>query len=181
MRDEFLKKIRHSPGGNLSLAALTEEFRPALLRYFSRRLSNQSEIEDLVQDVFLRLLNHQNVTEMEGARGYVFETANSVFVDWLRKSRTRRADRHDPFDPQHHGSTDFEAERVLSGREELARATAILMELPERTRVIFVLRRIEGMKYKDIARHLGISVSAVEKNVSRAMSYLMERLDDEEV
>jgi RNA polymerase sigma-70 factor (ECF subfamily) len=47
--------------------------------------------------------------------------------------------------------------------------------------VIFVLRRIEGMKYKDIARRLGISVSAVEKNVSRAMSYLMERLDDEKI
>jgi len=43
----------------------------------------------------------------------------------------------------------------------LARATAVLLELPERTRVIFVLRRLEGMRYLDIAARLGISVSAV--------------------
>jgi len=180
MADEPLKKTGRA-GSGITMTELSQEFRPALLRYFSRRLSNPAEIEDLVQEVFVRLLNHERVTEMEGARGYVFETANSVFVDWLRKRKTRLADYHDPFDPLQHGSTDFDADRVLSGREELARATAILLELPERTRVIFVLRRIEGLKYKDIAKRLGISVSAVEKNVARAMTYLMERLDNDDL
>ena len=59
-----------------------------------------------------------------------------------------------------------------------ARATAALLELPDRTRIIFVLRRLEGMKYSEIAHKLGISVSAVEKHMLRAMSYLTERMRD---
>jgi RNA polymerase sigma-70 factor (ECF subfamily) len=74
---------------------------------------------------------------------------------------------------------DFSPEHVLLGRERLARATAVLLELPERTRVIFVLRRLEGMKYLDIAARLGISVSAVEKHMERAVARLMEGAGEE--
>lgn len=77
------------------------------------------------------------------------------------KRRSRREESHEEFDGQVHGDVDFSPERLLLGREMLARATAVLLELPERTRVIFVLRRLEGMRYLDIAARLGISVSAV--------------------
>ena len=64
-------------------------------------------------------------------------------------------------------------------RQQLARATAVLLELPERTRVIFVLRRLEGMRLNDIAKRLGISVSAVEKHMQRAITHIMRRIDFE--
>jgi RNA polymerase sigma-70 factor (ECF subfamily) len=67
----------------------------------------------------------------------------------------------------------------LLGKERLVRATAVLLELPERTRVIFVLRRLEGMRFNDIAARLGISVSAVEKHMQRAITHLMRRIEQE--
>jgi RNA polymerase sigma-70 factor (ECF subfamily) len=158
------------------LDALSRDFRQPLTVYFLRRLNNPHDADDLVQEVFARLMSHPDVGEMEGARGYVFETAQSVFVDWLRRRSTRHADKHCAFDPAIHGDTDFASERVILAREQLAQATAILMELPELTRTIFVLRRMEGMKYKEIAKRLGISVSTAEKSVRQAMVYLMERL-----
>jgi RNA polymerase sigma-70 factor (ECF subfamily) len=74
---------------------------------------------------------------------------------------------------------DFSPERVLLGKEALVRATAVLLELPERTRMVFVMRRLEGMRYLDIAARLGISVSAVEKHMTRAMAHLVSRMGDQ--
>ena len=133
----------------------------------------------MVQEVFERLLKRGNVAGLEHIGGYVFETAGSVLTDRLRKRRSRRADLHEAFDAEQHGDVDFSPEHVLLGRERLVRATAILLELPERTRVIFVLRRLEGMKYLDIAVRLGISTSAVEKHMQRAIAHLASRLEEE--
>ncbi|MDI1296884.1 MAG: sigma-70 family RNA polymerase sigma factor, partial [bacterium] len=70
------------------------------------------------------------------------------------------------------GESDIGPDRILAGREALKTALAALERLPERTRTIFVLRRLEGMRYLEIARRLGLSVSAVEKHMVRAVAHL---------
>lgn len=163
-----------------AIEALSAELRPSLLRWFSRKVSDCAEAEDLVQEVFLRLVKLNGFDgNLPSARAYVFHTANSVLFDWLRKRRVRHTDAHDELENDHPADADFPPERVLIGRERFAEATAALLELPERTRVIFVLRRVEGLKCKDIARRLNISVSAVEKHMARAMAHLMKRVDDQ--
>jgi RNA polymerase sigma factor (sigma-70 family) len=144
-----------------------------------RRVRNHDEIDDMVQQVFERLLKRGDVTGIDKLGGYVFQTASSVLTDRLRRQRVRHAEDHQEFDEHTHTDVDFSPERVLLGRERLARATAILLELPERTRVIFVLRRLEGMKYLDIAARLGISVSAVEKHMERAVARLADGIEQE--
>lgn len=161
------------------LERLGATFRPTLVRYFLRRVPDAAEAEDMVQEVFLRLIRRGGVGELEKLDAYVFETAASVITDRARKDRTRRSAAHDSFDQDRHGGVDFSPEHVLINREQLQRVSAILLELPERTRVIFVLRRLEGLRYQEIAARLGISVSAVEKHVARAMAHLMRRLDRE--
>jgi RNA polymerase sigma-70 factor (ECF subfamily) len=159
--------------------ALNRSFRPSLQRFFSRRVRNGSEIDDMVQEVFERLLKRGNVGGLEHLGGYVFQTAGSVLNDYLRRRRSHHAESHDEFDEGRHGDVDFSPEHVLLERERLAHATAVLLDLPERTRVIFILRRLEGMKYLDIAARLGISVSAVEKHMERAVARLAVSLEDE--
>jgi RNA polymerase sigma-70 factor (ECF subfamily) len=159
------------------LRELNATLRTSLYRYFARRMRDPGEIEDMIQDVFVRLLKRGGVAEMEHLRGYVFQTASSVLADRLRQRRSRYADAHDEFDASMHGGQETTPEDVLLGRENLARATALVLELPERTRVIFVLRRLEGMRYNDIAARLGISVSAVEKHMQRAIVHLADGFD----
>jgi DNA-directed RNA polymerase specialized sigma24 family protein len=77
-----------------ALEALSERFRPALLRYFRRRVSDASA-EDLVQEVFLRMLRRRNVASVEEARGYLFETASSVLTDRNRRPETRHQAEHE--------------------------------------------------------------------------------------
>jgi RNA polymerase sigma-70 factor (ECF subfamily) len=161
-----------------ALELFNREFRGSLTRYFHRRMP-ADQVEDMVQDVFLRLFQRGNIAELEFAAGYVFRTANSVLRDRLRKRLTHCEDDHCSFDPMVHGDADFSPEDVLLGKERLARATAILLELPERSRVVFVLRRIEDMTYQEIAAKLGLSVSAIEKIMLHSVRYLARRMDEQ--
>jgi len=163
------------------LAQLSREFRASLIRYFARRVQGLSDVEDMVQEVFLRLARRGDTSALVSGNvnAYIFEAASSVLSDRLRKRRTHCADAHETFDCDRHCDTDFSAEHVLLGKERLTRAIAVLLELPDRTRVIFVLRRLEGMRFADIAARLGISVSAVEKHMQRAIAHLMRRIDQE--
>lgn len=161
------------------LDRLGRDFRASLLRYFGRRTRDRADLEDMVQEVFVRLIQRGGASELErqNLNAYVFETASSVLKDRLRKKITHHVDAHEPFDLNRHAGEDFSPEHVLLDQEQLARATAVLLELPERTRVIFVLRRLEGMRFNHISARLGISVSAVEKHMQRAITHLMRRID----
>ncbi|MGH6911922.1 MAG: RNA polymerase sigma factor [Phenylobacterium sp.] len=155
-----------------AIAREAESLRQALAGYFRRRIADSSEAEDLVQEVFSRIVARDSPRPVEHLGGYVFQVAASVLADRGRRRGVRRADAHVPFDPDRHGEQDFDPERVLSGKQSLRAATAALLSLPERTRTVFVLHRLEGRRYREIAEQFGISVSAVEKHMVRAVQHL---------
>lgn len=155
---------QHEP----QLARRSVSLRGVLVRYFRQRLPGATDVEDLVQEVFLRIVRRGDNEDLDRFEGYVFQTAASVIKDRFRRRRTRAADRHVTFRPNDHGETEIDPERVVIGQEALAAVAHRIMALPERTRTIFVLRRLEGMSVPDIARQLGLSLSTVEKHIQRA-------------
>ena len=158
--------------GTPELAQEARPLRQSLARYFSRRLRDRSEIEDLVQEVFARVVARDSSAPIGHLGKYLHQTAASVLADYARRRSSRRSDAHVEFNPDLHGETDFDPERIVSGREDIAVATAALLSLPERTRTIFVLRRLEGVPSRQVAEQLGVSVSAVEKHMVRAVRHL---------
>ena len=147
--------------------------RGPLAAYFRRRIRNASEVEDLVQEVFLRLTVRGTPDHADHASAYIFQIAASVLADRYRRRTVRRADEHVPLDPDLRGEQDFDAARIYAGKQALNAAAAALMTMPERTRTIFLLRRIDGLRHQAIAKQLGLSVSAVEKHMVRAIEHLM--------
>ena len=71
---------------------------------------------------------------------------------------------------------DISPERVILGQEAWAVFVQALQELPERARTIFILNRFEELSGREIAQRLGYSISLVEKEMIKAISYLRERL-----
>jgi RNA polymerase sigma factor (sigma-70 family) len=164
----------------LDRSTLAEEAGPVrswLKRFFRRRIRNDAEVEDMVQDVFARMVARDSTEPVENLGGYVLKTASSVLADRARRRSSRGADLHVAFDSEVHGEHEIDPERILRGKQELHAATAALLSLPERTRTVFILRRLEGQKYQDIATHLGISVSAVEKHMLRAVQHLSVEME----
>jgi RNA polymerase sigma factor (sigma-70 family) len=166
-----------SSGDAQFLHALAARFRRPLEQFFERRLGRSSEIEDLVQETFERLLHKKNLEGMERLEGYVFTVAVNLLRDRARKRAAHAADGHISLDQIPDFSEEITPERVLMGQDAMNRFLAAIAELPERTRTVLMLRRFEGLEFKAIARQLGISVSAVEKHMLRAMDELSRRLD----
>jgi RNA polymerase sigma factor (sigma-70 family) len=154
------------------LAREARPLRRALARYFGQRLRNAPDVDDLVQEVFARVVARDSTTPIGHIGKYLHQTAASVLADYARRRSARRSDSHVPFDPDRHAEIDFDPERIVSGRQEVATATAALLSLPERTRTIFILRRLDGVPAREVAGQLGISVSAVEKHMVRAVRHL---------
>jgi len=164
--------------GENDLAERSRALRGALTRYFQRRLPNTHEVEDLVQEVFLRIVRRGDSQDLDRFEGYVFQTAASVIKDRFRRRRARMSERHVVFEPDLHGQSDISPEETVLAREALSATTRAILALPERTRTIFVLRRLEGLSHPEIARRLGLSLSTVEKHIQRAAKQLLSLGED---
>ena len=155
------------------LDGLARRYSRALNRFFDRRAPRlRAEREDLTQEVFARLAQRSSGDQIAHAEAYLFQTAASVLADRLRRLSVRRSAEHVQYDENEHAIEDFSAERVLAAREQVDMVLAALEDLPERTRFAFVLHRFEGLRQQEIARRLGISVSAVEKHFVRALNHV---------
>lgn len=159
-----------------ALETLSRQYRAVLLRYFARRGVDPSDLEDLTQEVFARLSGRQHLMDIERRDAYLFEIAANVAVDHHRRAVVRHRLSHDTYEDNLHGERDFSPERVQAGREELELLSVALRELPERTRHVFLLARLESVAHAQIAQQLQISTSAVEKHLVKAIAHLSVRL-----
>lgn len=160
---------------------LDARFRASLLAYFLRRTGNAQEAEDLTQETFVRLIGSHSFEMADEAQAFVFRVASNLLRDRGRsQNRLRRfatvpidAGPAEKFEPRL--VEDINPERVLIARENLTEVLACLDELGERTKNIFILFRLEGMKQKEIAAYYGIGLSTVEKHVMAAALRLAKR------
>ncbi len=164
------------------LGKLNWRYRPALIAFFLRRVRNHADAEDLTQEVFAKLAS-SNTARGEGQvlnpHAYVFETAANLLRDRGRREKVR-GDYRAALSLSEETYTDYlDPSRVLQGQQSLRKVVEAFRELPERTRSIFILFRLENMKHREIAAMFGISISAVEKQVLKAMVHLNKRMGDE--
>jgi RNA polymerase sigma factor (sigma-70 family) len=158
-------------------ASLVAELRPALVAFFRRRCRDIAEAEDLAQDVVVRALGHSESLSPTRANGYIFRIAANRWRDRGRRLLTQRFCVSWDEDSALQVSDAFSPERLASGQEELGNVAIALQQLSERTRSVLVLCRVEQMKQREIAKAMGISVSAVEKHLARALSHLARHAD----
>jgi len=148
---------------------------PALRAYFFKR-ARPADVDDLVQDVLLNLHLRRARGVIGDIESYIFRVAANVWRDKLRRDRVRRREDQCELTDERHAVEELSPERHLLARADVNRLVAALEDLPERARDAFVLLRFEEMSYAQVARHMGISVSAVEKLAARAIATLSKRL-----
>jgi RNA polymerase sigma factor (sigma-70 family) len=164
-----------SAGAHSFLDTLARRYRAALTRFFERRApALRGEAEDLTQEVFERLAKRETGEEIGNVESYLFRTASNVLIDRTRRRKTHRADDHVQYEDELHAVEDFAPDRVLIGREEVERVIRAIEDLPERTRIAFALHRFEELKYAEIAFRLGVSISAVEKHIIKALRHISD-------
>ncbi|MGB8971197.1 MAG: RNA polymerase sigma factor [Pseudomonas capeferrum] len=133
----------------------------------NRRVGCRATASDLVQELFLRFWRRPEV-KVEALDTYLLRCAGNLAIDHLRSesSRERVAEATQAVDEQ---ASAAEPEQALEVDHDLQRIEAALRALPARTRQIFLLNRIHGCTYSEIATAMQLSQSAVEKHMMRAL------------
>lgn len=124
--------------------------------------------EDLSQEAYLKVSVAIKNQSVEFPQSFLFQTAKNLALDYLRKEKVRRRHLHEQADEPEilevAASTPTpEASALIA--EELERLLKTLAGHSQRRREILILHKVHGWHYEEIAKHFGISKSAVEKNV----------------
>lgn len=167
-------------GHGESMEYFVEAERPALLRFFLRRAVLREDAEDAAQECFMRLLRYRDSKPAEAWRFLLYRIAASVAVDRVRRAAARRTEHHVQADDVPLASHEALPERALAARQELARLRDVILALPPKCQKVFLLSRIHGLTYAQIAEHCGVSVKTVEKHMHKAIVTCMAAADEEE-
>ena len=157
-------------------ASADGRLRSALTAFFRRRVPDPTEAEDLTQEALIRLIRARR--HISSPDHYVFKIASNLLRDRARRLRVRTdyieacrleagagVDVLDPF-------------RIAAGRQDLELLSRAIASLPEKTRTIFVLYRIENIEKAAIAQQLGLSVRMVEIHIRRALQLAYQQMED---
>jgi RNA polymerase sigma-70 factor (ECF subfamily) len=146
-----------------------ESVRPheAELRAFLRRhFPTLTDVDDLVQETYVRLIRAQAAGEIAEPRAYMFTTARNAAFDLFRKRR--------PVSVEELGKNEWlnvveekpDAAEAASRRQEIALLTEAIGALPPRCRDVVTLRRLHGLSYREIAARLGIAEKTVNAHLA---------------
>lgn len=149
--------------------------RQRLLRGISHRVDSPATAADLVQDVFLRLWERGGKVTGDPS-AYLFRSIRNAVIDHRRAERVR-ASALAALLPEQLAAAPPPALGLLEARQQLERVDGAIRALPERSRDIFLLNRVHGRSYAEIGRALGLSPTAVEKHMARALAACRAAMD----
>jgi RNA polymerase sigma-70 factor (ECF subfamily) len=145
-----------------------------LVRFLARRLRTPDQAADMIQELFLRLLSRDAPLQaVNHERGFLFGSARNLISEEQRLPRWRGSDADDA-QAEDDGDELPSPDEQIEDRRALERLFAALAALPPRCREVFLLHKFDGLSYPAVAARLGISQSAVEKHMMRALQACRE-------
>lgn len=154
--------------------------RAALVDFATPIVGCRASAEDVVQEAFLRFVpaGAGRAEPIAHPVGYLYRIVRNLALDWGRRlsAERRRSDGAVVLDEV--PAATASPEQSACDRDELRIVAAALAELPERTRRVFEMHRLEGRTLQDVADTLGISLTLTHQLVRRAISHCANRLDD---
>ncbi len=164
------------PAPHADIRALYIDHHAWLLGWLRRRLHHGDSAADLAQDTFVHILGKpERLQELRQPRAWLSTVAHGLLVDRVRRQRVERAYLEAIAHLPEAEVPSPESQLILL--ETLARVDALLDGLRPKVRMAFLLSRLEGLSYKEIALRLAVSLGSVEKYMASAIRhcYLAQR------
>lgn len=144
------------------------EHAESLRNFLYYKSGNLALAEDLVQDAFGKLWENCAKVPPEKAKSYLFTIGNNLFLNHISHQKVVLK-----FENKGHSEADNQSPQfILEEQEFKQRLEAAISALPEDQRIVFLMNRIDKKKYREIAEELGLSVKAVEKRMTKALTVL---------
>lgn len=166
-------------GNHLEFARLMDRYSDALFLFAKGILASSPLAEEVVSDVFVKVWQaRQQLSEISNIKGYLFNAVRNQSITYLRKQNKDVVSIEDIhqyyFEP-----IDTPDDSELKD-EQLKQIYRAIDYLPTQTKMVFSLAKIQGLKYKEIAELLDISVKTVDYHVASAVKKICESIDKEE-
>lgn len=153
-------------------SALFNNNSKTIFNYIYYKFGNEEKAYDAVQEAFVKLWENCSKVPATKARSFVYTVANNLYLNVIKaeKVRLKYADRGLKATNE---SPDF----IMEENEFKEKLDQALNDLPENQRTTFLLNRIDGKKYAEIAEMESVSVKAIEKRMHLALKSLREKID----
>ena len=153
------------------------QWRSPLRKFLIRRNArSRADVDDISQEVFLRLLRYNQAELVQHPQAYLFKMAANVAAEWSIAARARRPHDSKWLDALHGGDLPEDATARAKAEEEMERA---INTLPPRQREVLKLQFYEGLAYTEIAERLGTTPRAVKRSVIKSYQKLRSELNPE--
>ncbi|RQO51453.1 sigma-70 family RNA polymerase sigma factor [Pseudomonas sp. KBW05] len=158
------------PAPHADIRALYIDHHAWLLGWLRKRLHHGDSAADLAQDTFVHILGKpERLQELRQPRAWLSTVAHGLLVDRVRRQRVERAYLEAIAHLPEAEVPSPESQLILL--QTLARVDALLDGLRPKVRMAFLLSRLEGLSYKEIAGRLGVSLGSVEKYMACAIRH----------
>jgi RNA polymerase sigma-70 factor, ECF subfamily len=164
--EELMSQVRSGVGEMLGV--LFERYHVLLFNFYTRLTGDRMVSEDLVQEVFFRILKYRHSYRVDTPfRAWMYQIARNARLDYLRKRRPEIT-----WEPEMEPAVEH-TDTAQQGQEAVLLHRA-LMRISEDKREVLVLSRFQDMKYEEIAQLLGCEVNTVKTRVHRALQDLRQ-------
>ncbi len=129
--------------------------------------------DDVVQEAYAVLASRASVDDIRNPRSYFFQTARSIILMHLRRSRVVSIRAVEDIDRIGAAADEPTPEQLVSDREELHQLATAIAQLPEMGRQALTLRVIDGLSQREVGERMGISENAAQKHIAKSIHALM--------
>lgn len=166
----YLSQSKHSK--NSLLASLVEQYKPEIMRFLRVRLALEADRDDIIQDLMIRLLRIENLEEKlmieeANAKSYLFSIVANLVKDFYRRKQVRGEQSDEALSTI---SSDSEnPEKILLHQQTLSTVNQVLDSVKPMQKEAFLSNRLDNKSYRQISEEMGVSVSTIERHISKVL------------
>ena len=161
-----------------ALADLARSHHEALVRFLTLRTGSREDAQEVAQEAYAKLLALDRSDAISFLAGYLWRIAANLAVD--HKRRRELEVRFAAFAGKAEDLLEASSESVADARQRLVIVERAIGELPRKCRQAFTLRVLNGLKFEQVGREMGISDRMAKIYVARSLEYLQDSLDAED-
>jgi RNA polymerase sigma factor (sigma-70 family) len=162
--------------GNAFVRLVYDRHDAELRRYLRRRLRSAEDLDDTIQEIYVRIARYPNTEAILNTQAFVMTIAANLLRDRYSAAVRRPLDLGLPIGEAEVPCARPSPERQIDSQQTLALVIAALKDLAPKSREALILHRFRDLTYPEIAKLMGLSTSMVQKHINRALTHLARTL-----
>jgi RNA polymerase sigma-70 factor (ECF subfamily) len=141
-----------------------------------RRIVRRHDVEDILQEAFVRSFEAEGRQTIHDARAFLLRTARNLALDHVSRAAYRRTGPLDGLDEEHSIDGGAPPDAQVDAERRFLTFCQAVGSLPEQCRRVFVLHKVYGMSHEEIAERLGIAPSTIQKHIAKGLLLCHEHM-----